>query len=196
MCAAHSSAQAQPAVQPRAPPPAPRREAPQVARSPPASSATNHQQGALGLDNGPAVASQPPAAGPPSQPAAMPPQPSGAAVVRLGRTPVPHNIPNLGGRRPKQNQAVRTAGRSAWVTAPSRACCASRSDTSCAPAQTSMSGISVSEDAINMYYFMKAKSTVGTRGFVLQRPTVSLAGWLAGSADSLAAPRSTDGRHG
>ena len=96
MCAAHSSAQAQPAGQPRAPPPAPRREAPQVARSPPANSATNHQQGALALDNGLAVASQPPAAGPPSQPAAMPPQPSGAAVVRLGRTPVPPKHPQSG----------------------------------------------------------------------------------------------------
>ena len=27
-------------------------------------------------------------------------------------------------------------------------------------AQTSMSGISVSDDAVNMYYFLKAKSTV------------------------------------
>ena len=39
-----------------------------------------------------------------------------------------------------------------------------------------MSGISVSEDAINMYYFMKAKSTVTAGAFVLQRPTVFLAG--------------------
>lgn len=29
-----------------------------------------------------------------------------SAAVRLGRTEVPFNIPNLGGRRPKQAQAV------------------------------------------------------------------------------------------
>jgi len=30
-------------------------------------------------------------------------------------------------------------------------------------AQTSMSGIAVSDDAVNMYYFLKAKSTVRTK---------------------------------
>ncbi|KAK9904298.1 hypothetical protein WJX75_008802 [Coccomyxa subellipsoidea] len=61
----------------------------------------------------------------PPQPKHQPPLRS----VRLGRTEVPKNIPNMGGRRPKQSQA------------------------------TSMSGISVSEDAVNMYYFLKAKSS-------------------------------------
>ncbi|CAK0782710.1 hypothetical protein CVIRNUC_005905 [Coccomyxa viridis] len=51
------------------------------------------------------------------------------SAMRLGRTEVPTNIPNMGGRRPKQAQA------------------------------TSMSGISVSDDAVNMFYFLKAKST-------------------------------------
>ncbi|KAK9842215.1 hypothetical protein WJX81_000934 [Elliptochloris bilobata] len=51
--------------------------------------------------------------------------------VRMGAGAgaIPTNIPNLGGRRPKQAQSK------------------------------SMSGIAVSEDAVNMYYYLKAKST-------------------------------------
>ncbi|EIE20340.1 actin depolymerizing protein [Coccomyxa subellipsoidea C-169] len=79
----------------------------------------------------PSVTAAAPAQRPPSQqPDVAQPQPAATSgLVRLGRTEVPKNIPNLGGRRPKQSQA------------------------------TSMSGISVSEDAVNMYYFLKAKSS-------------------------------------
>lgn len=82
-----------------------------------------------GQRQAPAPAVVPTAQPPSRQPDAASSQPvASEAPARLGRTEVPKNIPNLGGRRPKQSQA------------------------------TSMSGISVSEDAVNMYYYLKAKS--------------------------------------
>ena len=106
---------------------------------------------------------------------------------------MPRNIPNLGGRRPKQSQAVSLQPVVLPAEQPkSRACCYLGLTAVCA-LQTSMSGISVSEDAINMYYFMKAKSTVGDSAVSCN---VTSCVWLAGSADLLAALRSTDGQHG
>ncbi|KAK9837037.1 hypothetical protein WJX84_011626 [Apatococcus fuscideae] len=68
-----------------------------------------------------------------STPAAPPPPPpspgSALGQPRTSQTEIPTNIPKMGGRRLPQAQG------------------------------TSMSGISVGDDAINLYYFMKAKST-------------------------------------
>ena len=49
----------------------------------------------------------PPATVPTKKSAPAPAAAQNGSAVRLGRTEVPSNIPNLGGRRPKQAQAVR-----------------------------------------------------------------------------------------
>ena len=107
-----------------------------------------------------------------------------------GAASIPANIPNLGGRRPKQTQSVRqpslcpvpvvTRQNSfvlqvlwlcrlyvVWPPGCNPACVATVAllavtHQQMLAVQKSMSGISVSEDAVNMYYYLKAKSTVST----------------------------------
>lgn len=105
-----------------------------------------------------------------------------------GAASIPANIPNLGGRRPKQTQSVRQPSLcpvpvvARWNLYRRVLCLYCRLHVlrppGCKPAcvatvallafthqqvlavQKSMSGIAVSEDAVNMYYYLKAKSTV------------------------------------
>lgn len=91
-----------------------------VPSQPAASRTTTHNAGqsaALGKSSAGAVheqkpiTAQPSAAGPAVKKTAAP-APAAAqngSAVRLGRVEVPSNIPNLGGRRPKQAQAVQKA---------------------------------------------------------------------------------------
>lgn len=72
--------------------------------------------------------------------------------VTSGGATIPADIPKMGGNRPKHLQGVRKAARSALVLA--------RHVSQCVVLQTSMSGIAVAEDAVNLYYYMKAKSVV------------------------------------
>ena len=96
-----------------------------------------------------------------SQPAApnslshppAPVAPSGS--VTSGGATIPADIPKMGGNRPKHLQGVRKAARGMLLSL----CLMTKADKSCL-LQTSMSGIAVTEDAVNLYYYMKAKSVV------------------------------------
>jgi hypothetical protein len=70
----------------------------------PSSSSTGQPQ--VPVPPAPAVTAAATAVQPP-QDVAQPKPIAATGSVRLGRTEVPKNIPNMGGRRPKQSQAVR-----------------------------------------------------------------------------------------
>ena len=89
--------------------------------------------------------------------APAPAAPSGP--VTAGGAHIPADIPKMGGNRPKQPQGVSLYLSELDISA--HTCHrSSMMQQAYLVLQTSMSGIAVTEDAVNLYYYMKAKSVV------------------------------------